>query len=163
MTSAHDGIRRLGEGLRWEETPAGFSFRTFARTLTEADLINFVSLCGFTEPLFTDARHAAEGSYTGRLVPAALTYAMAEGLVLQTNALNGTGLAFMHMELDVRRPVYVGDTIDVVVEVTESRATSKPGRGVVSAINTVFNQRGEEVLRYTPVRLIRGRDFEPAT
>jgi acyl dehydratase len=66
----------------------------------------------------------------------------------------------MHMELDVRRPVYVGDTIEVVVEITESRASSKPGRGVVSATNTVYNQRGEVVLVYTPVRLVRGRDFE---
>src|SRR5579871_4081395 len=105
MTTARQEVKRLGEGLTWEETPAGFTFRTFARTITEADLMTFVGLCGFVEPLFTDARHAAEGNYEGRLVPGALTYAMAEGLVLQTNAITGTGLAFMHMELDVRRPV----------------------------------------------------------
>ena len=163
MTNAHDGIEQLGRGLNWEDTPAGFAFRTSARTITEADLMAFVTLCGFTEPLFTDARHAAEGNYEGRLVPGALTFAMAEGLVLQTNALHGTWLAFMHMELDVRRPVYVGDTIDVVVEITESRASSRPGRGVVSARNTVYNQRGEDVLRYDPIRLIRGRDFEPGS
>jgi acyl dehydratase len=64
------------------------------------------------------------------------------------------------MELDVRAPVFVGDTIDVVVEVTESRPSSKPGRGVVTARNTVRNQRGEVVMVFTPVRLIRGRDFE---
>jgi acyl dehydratase len=64
------------------------------------------------------------------------------------------------MELDVRAPVFVGDTIEVVVEVTESRQSSKPGRGVVTARNTVRNQRGEVVMVFTPVRLIRGRDFE---
>src|SRR5439155_6336183 len=121
---------------------------------------SFVSLAGFTEPLFMDARHAAEGGYTGRLCPGALTFVLAEGLVLQTNALHGTGLAFMHMELDVRRPVYVGDTIEVVVEVTESRASSKAGRGIVSATNTVLNQNGDVVLVYTPIRMIRGSDFE---
>ncbi len=65
----------------------------------------------------------------------------------------------MHMELDVRRPTFVGDTLDVVVEITTSRASSKPGRGVVESRNTVYNDRGEEVLVYTPVRLLRGRDF----
>jgi acyl dehydratase len=152
-------VARLAEGRTWEDMPVGLVFRTAARTVTETDLVTFVNLGGFTEPLFTDARHAAEGNYTGRLIPGALTYAIGEGLVLQTNVLHGTGLAFMHMELDVRRPVYVGDTLEVVVEVTESRASSRPGRGVVCSRNTIYNQHGQDVLEYTPVRLIRGRDF----
>lgn len=153
---------RLVQGMTWEEMTVGLAFRTSARTVTETDLINFITLHGFTEPLFTDARHAAEGNYKGRLIPGALTYCLGEGLVLQTNALHGTGLAFMHMELDVRRPVYVGDTLEVKVEITESRPSSKPGRGVVTSRNTVFNHQDEEVLVYTPVRLIRGKDFRPA-
>jgi acyl dehydratase len=157
--TAETNVIRLVKGLTWEEMTVGLAFRTSARTVTETDLINFITLHGFTEPLFTDARHAAEGNYTGRLIPGALTYCLGEGLVLQTNALHGTGLAFMHMELDVRRPVYVGDTLEVVVEITESRASSKPGRGVVTSRNTIYNQRDEEVLVYTPVRLIRGKDF----
>src|SRR5689334_24894554 len=68
---------------------------------------------------------------------------------------------FMHMELDVRRPTFVGDTLDVVVEITSSRASSKPGRGVVESRNTVYNERGDDVLVYTPVRLVRGHDFTP--
>jgi acyl dehydratase len=138
----------------------GSKLRTAARTVTETDVINFITHCGFTEPLFLDARHAAEAGYTGRLVPGGLTYALAEGLVLQTNLLNGTGMAFMHMVLDVKAPVYVGDTIDVVVEVTESRPSSQPGRGVVTSRNSVFNQNGVEVLVYEPVRLIRGAPSE---
>jgi acyl dehydratase len=155
-------VPRLVHGLTWEEMTVGSSFRTSSRTVTETDLVNFVTHLGFTEPLFTDAHHAAEGNYTGRLIPGALTYCLAEGLVLQTNVLHGTGLAFMHMELDVRRPVYVGDTIEVIVEVTESRPSSQPGRGVVTTRNTVVNEHGVGVLEYTPVRLIRGRDFRPA-
>src|SRR5579871_5045407 len=117
-------------GQTWEEMTVGRRFRTAARTVTETDLVSFVTLFGFNEPLFWDARHAASAGYSGRLVPGALTYAIAEGLTIQTHVLHGTGLAFMHMELDVRRPVVVGDTVEVVVEVTESRPSSKPGRGV---------------------------------
>src|SRR5947199_8000026 len=106
--------------------PVGSAFRTAARTVTESDVVQFVNLGGFNEPLFYDARHAAEGGYTGRLVPGALVYVMAEGLILQTNVLHGTGLAFMHMEFTVHGPTYVGDTLHVVVETTESRASSKP-------------------------------------
>jgi acyl dehydratase len=149
-------------GKTWEEMTVGSKHRTARRTITETDLVNFITLAGFDEPLFWDASHAAEGGYTGRLVPGALTYALAEGLVIQSHVLHGTGLAFMGMELSVQRPVFVGDTIEVVVEVTESRASSKAGRGVVVATNTVYNQRGEAVLVFTPIRLIRGADFEAA-
>ncbi len=159
MTVSRDDAPLANRGSTWEEMTAGSAFRTAARTVTESDLTQFVNLCGFNEPLFYDEHHAAEGGYAGRLVPGALVYAFGEGLVIQTHSFAGTGLAFMHMELDIRRPTFVGDTIDVVVEILESRASSKPGRGVVKARNTVYNDRGDDVLVYTPVRLVRGRDF----
>jgi acyl dehydratase len=59
-------------GKTWEEMTVGSTFRTATRTVTESDLTTFVNLCGFNEPLFYDARHAAEGGYRGRLVPGAL-------------------------------------------------------------------------------------------
>jgi acyl dehydratase len=144
-------------GMTYEEMTVGRKLMTARRTVTETDLINFITLGGFTEPLFWDATHAAAAGYTGRLVPGALVYTLGEGLVLQTNLLHGTGMAFLSMQLDVKAPVYVGDTISVEIEITESRRSSKPGRGVVTSRNVIRNQRGEEVLIYTPVRLIRGR------
>jgi acyl dehydratase len=66
----------------------------------------------------------------------------------------------MGMQLDVKKPVLVGDTIYAVVEVTESRPASQGARGVVTTKVTVYNQRDEEVLEYNPVRLIRGRDYQ---
>jgi acyl dehydratase len=144
-------------GLTYEEMTVGRRLRTARRTVTETDLVNFITLGGFTEPLFWDARHAAAAGYAGRLVPGALVYTLAEGLVIQTNQLHGTGLAFLGMQLRVRAPVYINDTLEVEVEIVESRPSSKPGRGVVTSRNLVRNQRGEVVLDYTPVRLIRGR------
>jgi acyl dehydratase len=152
----------LARGLTWEEMVVGHRFRTAARTVSEADLVNFVALGGFTEPLFLDASHAQKAGYAGRLLPGALVYVIGEGLLLQTNCLNGTGLAFMHMDLDVVAPAYVGDTLHVVVEITESRQASRGARGVVTSRNTVFNQDGAEVLVYRPVRLIRGKDYQDA-
>jgi len=154
-----ENVQELVKGMTWEDMPTGQAFKTAARTITEADLMSFVLLGGFNEPLFYDARHAAEGGYTGRLIPGALVYVLAEGLIMQTNALHGTGLAFMHMELTIERPAYVGDTLQVTVGTISSRPSSKPGRGVVTSRCSVRNQRGEQVAVFTPVRLIRGRDF----
>jgi len=149
----------LIHGQTFEEMTVGSAFRTAWRTITESDMVMFRQLTGFTEPLFLDSRHAGESGYSGTLVPGMLTFAYAEGLVLQTNVLHGTGIAFMHSEVDWLAPVYVGDTISVIVEVTASRPSKSGGRGVVTTRNTVVNQRDETVVTYTPVRMIRGRDF----
>ncbi len=151
-------VPTLVHGRTWEEMTPGFAFRTGARTITESDLVSFVSLTGASEPLFYDTRFATDHGYAGRLVPGMQTFCYAEGLVIQTGSIHGTGLAHLHCEIDIKGPVYVGDTISVLVEVTEQRATSKGGRGVITTRNTVFNQHGEAVMEYHPVRLTKGRD-----
>lgn len=159
---ASSEVEPLVRGKTWEEMHPGSTFRTATRTVTEADLVQFITWGGFNEPLFYDASHAKDGGYSGRLIPGAMIYCIAEGLILQTNVLNGTGLAFLHMELTVKRPVYVGDTLHAIVRTVQSRASNKAGRGVVTAHVSVRNHRDEEVLVFTPVRLIRGADYREA-
>ena len=151
-------VARLATGRTWDEQPVGFAFRSAARTIVEADLAAFVNLCGLNGPTFLDARHAEGSGYAGRVIPGLMTLSFAEGLVFQTNILSGTGIAFLGLDLDIKAPVYVGDTLEVIVEVIESRPTSSGGRGVVRTRNTVLNQRAEPVLIYTPLRLQRGSD-----
>lgn len=155
---SHATAELLARGRTFEETPAGFSFRTSGRTVTETDLVTFVNWGGYNEPLFREASGAQESGYAGRLIPGAMVYALAEGLIMQTNVLHGTGLAFLRMELSIARPVHVGDTLHAVVQITESRPASKGNRGVVTSRVSVRNQHDEEVLHYTPTRLIRGKE-----
>ena len=153
-------IPTLGLGLRWEDTPVGFRFRTIGRTITDADITNFVNATGMVEVLFTNLEYLrSESLFTKRLVPGALVYSFAEGLLMQS-VVQGTGLAFLGMELSVLGPSFSGDTIHVECEVTESRATKTPGRGIVKTRNTVVNQAGEAVIVYTPARMVKGRDYK---
>ena len=69
-----------------------------------------------------------------------------------------TGLAFLNMELNVAKPVLAGDTIHVECEVVEVRPTSKGNRGLVRTFNKIVNQRGEVVITYNPLRIMKGRD-----
>lgn len=150
-------MKLIGEGFHWDELTVGDSFRTFGRTITETDIVNFVSSVGMLESLFLDAEYrAAHAAIDGRPAPAALIYALAEGLVLNATA-QGTGLAFLHMELNVEGPVMQGDTIHVEIEVTEVRLAKKNNRGLVRTRNRIVNQRGETVITYTPLRLMAGR------
>ena len=151
----------LGHGLYWEELPLGFRFHTFGRTVTESDLVGFIGITGFTEILFTDTEYLKTGSaIKGRVVPAMLVYALSEGLVMPM--MQGTGLAFFNTTIDVKKPVFVNDTIHVEGEVIETRPTSKGGNALVRTMNNVLNQRGELVLTYDPLRMMKGRGTPPA-
>jgi acyl dehydratase len=149
-------MKLLGQGLYWDELQVGDQFKTFGRTITEADIISFINCTGFLEVLFTDAEFREKHSaIKGRVAPAALVYCLAEGL-LMVGLIQGTGLAFLNMELDVKGPVVAGDTVTVEVTVTEIKPTSKGGRGLVRTRNEIKNQRGETVIVYTPLRLLKG-------
>lgn len=149
-------MKLLGQGFYWDELKVGDTFRTFGRTITEADIVTFINCTGFLEVLFTDAEFRAHSSaIQGRVAPAALVYSIAEGLALLGMA-QGTGLAFLNMDLDVKGPVLAGDTIHAEIEVTELRPASKHGRGLVRTRNKIVNQNDETVIVYTPLRLVKG-------
>lgn len=155
MSDGHDDIPKIGVGFHFEDLHQGMRFRTASRTLTEADLVNFCNMTWLTEELFTNTAHRGEMALTERVVPGALVYSFCEGLMLPM--MQDTGLAFLHMELDVKAPTRVGDTITVFCEVIEHRLTSRGDRGLVRTRNSVRDQDGREVLVYTPLRLIKRR------
>ena len=149
-------MKLLGHGFYWQDLKVGKKFRTYGRTIAAPDIVAFCNAVGLVEPLFTDAQYReTHSAMKGFAAPAALVYAVAEGLALAGTA-HGTGLAFLHTDVDVKAPVLAGDTVSVEIEITESRATSK-GRGLVRSRNRVVNQRGATVLIYTPRRLMAGR------
>jgi acyl dehydratase len=149
-------VKLLGTGPFWDDLSVGDRFRSAGRTLTETDLVNFVNLSWLTEELFTNTADRKSMAIEGRVVPAALVYACAEGLLLPM--IQGTGLAFLNATLDVKGPTFVGDTIHVECKVRELRETSKGNRGLVRTENQVINQKGETVLAYNPLRLMKGRN-----
>jgi len=147
-----DNVHPIGRGYAYEDLKVGFRFRTHRRSIAESDLASFINLTWLTEELF-----AVEDDSTrvikGRPVPGALVYAFAEGLLLPS--MQDTGLAFLNANVDVKGPTVVGDTIHVECEVTEARLTSKGDRGLVRFANKVVNQRGETVLAYNPLRMLK--------
>src|ERR1700721_2963386 len=151
-----DGYEILGLGLYFEDLPLGRKFRTIGRTLTEADLVNFIGVTGMTEVLFSNLeflRH--ESDIKQRVVPAAMVYSFAEGLLVHAT-MQHTGFAFLHMELNVEGPTFAGDTIHVECEVVESRrSASRPTRGLVRTRNRVVQQDGRLLLTYTPLRMVK--------
>jgi acyl dehydratase len=151
-------IETVGIGFYWEDLPVGRKFKTVGRTVTEADVVAFVSCTGMLEVLFTNTEFQKhESAIQGRVAPGALAYTFAEGLLVQAT-MQGTGFAFLHMEMDIKGPTRVGDTVHVECEVIECRESkSRPGFGLVRTRNRVVNQDGDVVLVYTPLRMVKGR------
>ncbi len=148
-----------GAAKYFEDFEVGERLTTDGRTVTEFDVMTFVTLTGYLEPLFIDEEYIREKSGFGeRIAPGLLTTAFADALISQTGVLHGTGMALLGIEgLKMKAPVKVGDTIRVEVEITGKRETSKPDRGVVTSRQIVRNQRGETVVEYTVSRFIRRR------
>ncbi|MCK9284156.1 MAG: MaoC family dehydratase N-terminal domain-containing protein [Rhodocyclaceae bacterium] len=151
-------METVGLGFYFEEMPIGRKFRTVGRTVTETDIVNFVNTIGMTEVLFTNIEYLKhESDIKGRLAPGSLVYCFAEGLLVQAT-LQTTGAAFLNMELNVKGPVFAGDTIHVECEVIEARPSkSREGRGLIRTRNRIVNQDGSVVIEYTPLRMIKCR------
>ncbi len=153
-------MKTVGIGFYWNDLKVGDRFRTLNRTITEPDIVNFIGVTGMVETLFTDLSFSEHhGALKGRVVPAACTYAIIEGLLCQAT-MQTTGLALLEIEQKVLKPVFAGDTVHAEVEVTAVRPTSKGNRGIVTTTNDVFNQHGETVITYRAVRMMAGRPEE---
>ena len=133
ITIEGDSVETVGLGFCFEDLPVGRQFKTIGRTVNEADITNFVNCTGMVEVLFTNLEFLAhESDIKLRLAPAALVYAFAEGLLVQST-MQHTGLAFLHMELNVENPLFAGDKIHAECEITEARRSRKPSRSRLGA------------------------------
>jgi len=147
------------EGKHFEELSVGDRFTTARRTITETDVIQFVTLVGFIEPLFLDIEYIQKESlFKRRIAPGTLVFAYSEGLVVQSGLIHGTGMAFAGLDkMALRAPVFVGDTIHVEGEVIEKREGRRPDAGRVFWRHVVKNQRGEPVMEFEISRLMKKR------
>jgi acyl dehydratase len=154
-----DEYELVGLGIHFDDLPLGRRFKTVGRTITETDIVLFINTVGMTEVLFTNYEFIKNESPTKRRVaPGSLVFSMAEGLLTQST-MQGVGLAFLNMSLDIKGPTFAGETIHVECEVIESRpSNSRPGCGLVRTRNRVVKQDDTLVMEYTPLRLVKGRN-----
>jgi acyl dehydratase len=142
-----------GRGKYWQELQVGEKVRTYRRTITETDLVNFISVTGMLEVIFIDTTYP--GAVAGRIVPAALTYGMIEGFIFQSQ-IQGVGLALLSVAIEARAPACVGDTIWATVETVGIKPTSKGNRAIVDSAVTVYNQADTVILTYSVRRMLAG-------
>lgn len=146
-------------GLYFEDLEVGDSAVTMSRTITEADIINFMGISGVFEELHMSLEYIEKHSIFGkRISPGPLTFIIAEGLAVQLGLFHRTGMALLGIEhMTWKAPVFCNDTVHVEIEVLAKKETSKPDRGVVTFRHVVRKQTGEAVMEMEKIRMIRRR------
>lgn len=145
-------------GLTYEEFEMGAIYKTQARTITEADVVNFAGLSGDFNPLHTDAESAKNTPFGQRIAHGMLSVAISTGMANLTGLMEGTTIALMEQNIKYKAAVKFGDTIHLQMEVIEKRETSKPDRGIVKLAAKIFNQRDELVVDMIWTQLMKRQE-----
>ncbi len=145
-------------GRFFEDFAIGEKIVTQGRTITEADIVNFAGLSGDYNRIHTDAAFAAENQFGQRVAHGMLVQSVATGLAVQTGFIKDTVIAFRELSCKFSLPIFIGDTIHVVLEITELKALRRLGGGNVVLKVTVLNQNGKAVQRGSWTMLVKSRE-----
>jgi 3-hydroxybutyryl-CoA dehydratase len=135
-------------GMYFEEFEVGQRIISSGRTVTESDVVTFAGLSGDFNPMHTDAQFSRETPFGQRVAHGLLGLSISSGLAMQTGVLEGTVLAFREINhWKFVKPVFLGDTIHVIMEVMETKALRRIGGGAITISLDVKNQQDETVMK----------------
>jgi acyl dehydratase len=144
----------------WEDLNVGFSYETASRTVTETDVVAFAAFSDDYNPIHVDAEYAKASPFGQRIAHGMLVASIVSGLNTRTvvNAmLVPTLLGLLEVTATFPKPTFIGDTLKVLISVTELKTTSKPDRGLVRFRRSAINQRGQTVCVCDVLMLIQRR------
>lgn len=145
-------------GLYFEEFSVGQKIASVGRTVTEGDIMTFAGLTGDYNQIHTDAAFAAGTQFGQRIAHGLLGLSIAVGLLMRTGVLEGTVLAFREIvEWKFVKPVFIGDTLRVEMEVKELKAMPRIGGGQALVALDVKNQKDETLMRGTLTVLVASK------
>ena len=103
-------------GYEFEELRVGMS-ATYAKTITEADIVLFAAVSGDNNAIHTNEEFAATTIFKGRIAHGMLSASVISAAL--ANKLPGPGAIYMSQNLRFRAPVRAGDTVHATVTIKE--------------------------------------------
>ena len=125
----------MDQGYFLEDLKVGMS-ATYARTVTEADIVLFAGVSGDTNPVHLNHEYAFTTMFGGRIAHGMLSAGYIS-TALGTK-LPGPGCIYMAQNLKFKAPVKAGDTVRATVTITEIITEKK--RVTLSTICTVSDK-----------------------
>lgn len=112
---------------------------SISKTVEERDVQLFAAVSGDNNPVHLDAAFAAETLFKERIAHGMFSGALISAAI--ACELPGPGTIYLGQQLRFTRPVKLGDTLTVELEVLE-----KLPKGRVRLATRVFNQNAEQVI-----------------
>lgn len=125
--------------------------------VTMEENVAFCRLTRNTQPLHLDPEYAKATPFGRIVVNGLYTFSLAVGVSVEDTTAGTLVANLGYEEVQHPRPVFPGDTLRFRTEVVDKRASSKPGRGIVTLLHTVRNQDGDEVCRFRRVVMVKSR------
>jgi 3-hydroxybutyryl-CoA dehydratase len=119
-------------GMFFEDLSVGQS-ASFAKTVTEADILMFAAVSGDTNAVHIDAEYAATTMFKERIAHGLLSASFISA-VLGTR-LPGPGTVYLAQSLKFRAPVKLGETVTATCTVTSLDEAKK--RATLTTVCTV--------------------------
>ena len=145
-------------GLYFEDFTVGQKIVTQKRVVTEDDIMEFARLSGDDNRIHTDPEFSKRMPFGKQVAHGLLGLSIASGLAWQSGIMDGTVIAFREVkEWKFVKPVFIGDTLGVELETTETKALPRIGGGSVTIVLEVKNQNDEVCHRGTWIVLIMSK------
>jgi 3-hydroxybutyryl-CoA dehydratase len=108
----------------------------------------FADLVGDHNPIHTDEEYARKSRFGKRLAHGVFTGGLISAVL--GNHLPGPGCIYLSQQLEFLAPVFIGDTITAVVEVTSWR----PEKRIITFKTDAYNQEEKQVVTGKSVLLV---------
>ena len=145
-------------GLFFEDFQVGQKGVSATRTITEHDIVAFAGLSGDFNLIHVDAEFAKATPYGQRIAHGLLGLAIASGLAVQTGVLGANVMAFREVgEWKFIKPIFIGDTVHVEMEIAELKALRRLGGGLVAIAISLNNQANETTMKGLWTLLVKFR------
>ncbi len=148
----------------FEDFKVGDRFVSGGMTLTESAIIDFARQWD-PQPFHVDIEFAGKWTYGGLIASGLHTMCVTLRLWLELGVLKACSLGSPGLgETQFPRPVRPGDTLRVVTDIVELRASaSKPDRGICRLRQVTINQRGEHVMEQETTVFLKRRPIAVAS
>ena len=148
--------------LYFDDVAVGQEWESLARTITEADVVNFAGVSGDFSPIHVDHVYARNTAFHGPIAHGLLVFSISSGLALHAPPMRTLAFSAIR-DWQFKEPVRIGDTIRVRTRVLEVEAKARGRRGAVVWQRTVVNQDNQVVQEGTTMTLVQGRAGDTAT
>jgi acyl dehydratase len=151
--------RQSWRNLYYEDVRVGEEVKTSSHTVTYADIQAFADVSRDHHPLHTDPEFCKTTPFGRPIAHGLYGLSLMEGLKSELGLYEKTSVASLGWDkVRFMKPIFADDTVHVKVRFTDKRESRKPGRGIVTEMVELLNQRGEVVTEAKHATLLLRRE-----